>query len=125
MAAKWIEHLTGSLDQKRQYKADVARMEALPEPWRSAAQASYRYLLRHGAVENGDTLVTMFTDFVDLWESAATERTPVRDIVGEDPAEFVEAFAQAYSGKRWIDKERARLASDIDAAEREHGPGGV
>ena len=40
MAAKWIETLTGSLEQKKQYKRDKARMEALPEPYRSAGRRS-------------------------------------------------------------------------------------
>ena len=33
MAAKWIEILTGSLEQKKQYKQDKARIDALPEPY--------------------------------------------------------------------------------------------
>ena len=37
MAARWIEALTGSLEQKKQYKQDQARIEALPEPYASAA----------------------------------------------------------------------------------------
>jgi DNA-binding ferritin-like protein (Dps family) len=44
---------------------------------------------------------------------------PLREIVGDDPVEFAETFAQAYSGKRWIDKERARLTKAIEDAERE------
>ncbi len=51
----------------------------------------------------------MIGDFADLWERAAADGTPVRDIVGDDPVEFAETFPQAYTGKRWIDKERARL----------------
>ena len=35
-------------------------------------------------------------------------------IVGDDPIEFAEAFAQAYTGKQWIDKERARLSKAIE-----------
>ena len=37
MAAKWIEVLTGSLEQKKQYRQYKARIEALPEPYRTAA----------------------------------------------------------------------------------------
>ena len=33
MVAKWIEALTGSLEQKKLYKQNKARMEALPEPY--------------------------------------------------------------------------------------------
>ncbi len=60
----------------------------------------------------------MFGDFADLWERAAADGTPVREIVGDDPVEFAEAFVQAYAGKRWIDKERARLTKAIEDAER-------
>ena len=36
--------------------------------------------------------VKCWSDFVDLWEHAAADGTPVREIVGEDPVEFAEAF---------------------------------
>ena len=61
-------------------------------------------------------MVQMFTDLADLWERAAIDGTPVSGIVGEDPIEFAEAFAQAYGGKRWIDKERERLTKAVDKA---------
>lgn len=118
MAAKWIEALTGSLEQKRQYKRDKARLEGLPEPYGSTAKAMERYLMVAGGITDGDTLVRMFGDFADLWERAAVDGTPVRDIVGDDPVEFAETFARAYSGKQWLDKERTRLTKAIDDAER-------
>ena len=118
MAAKWIEIFTGSLEQKKQWKQYKARLEALPEPYNAAAKAIERYLMVSGGITDGDTLVTMFGDFADLWERAAVDGTPVRDIVGDDPVEFAESFAQAYSGKQWIDKERARLTTAIEDAER-------
>ena len=119
MAAKWIETLTGSLEQKKQYKQDKARIDALPEPYGTAAKAIHRYFMYYGGVTDGDTLITMFGDFADLWERAAADGTPVREIVGDDPVEFAETFAQAYTGKQWIDKERARLTKAIEDAERE------
>ena len=72
----------------------------------------------YGGITDGDTLLKMFGDFADLWERAAADGTPVRAIVGDDPVEFAETFAQAYTGKQWIDKERARLTKAIDDAER-------
>ncbi|NYD67972.1 DUF1048 domain-containing protein [Agromyces atrinae] len=116
MAAKWIEALTGSLEQKKQYKQAVARIEALPTPYRETAKALNRYLMYYGGVTDGDTIVTMFLDHADLWERAAVDETPVRDIVADDPVEFAESFARAYAGAQWIDKERARLTAAIDAA---------
>jgi DNA-binding ferritin-like protein (Dps family) len=121
MAAKWIEKVTGSLEQKKQYKADRARMDGLAEPYATAAGALHRYLMYYGGVTQGETLVTMLGDLADLWERAAVDGTPVREIVGDDPVEFAETFAQSYMGTRWIDKERARLIEAIEVAERE-GP---
>jgi DNA-binding ferritin-like protein (Dps family) len=119
MAAKWIETLTGSLEQKKRYKLDKARIDALPEPYGTAAKAMHRYLMYYGGVTDGDTLITMFGDLADLWERAAVDGTPLREIAGDDPVEFTETFAQAYAGRQWIDRERARLTKAIDEAERQ------
>jgi DNA-binding ferritin-like protein (Dps family) len=122
MTAKWIEALTGPLEQKKQYKQAKTRLDALPEPYRTAASGFHRYLMYYGGVTDGDTIVQMFVDLVDLWERAAIDGTPISEIVGDDPVEFAETFAQAYSGTHWIDKERARLTKAIDDAKRGEHP---
>ncbi|MEY9953076.1 DUF1048 domain-containing protein [Leifsonia sp. EB34] len=119
MAPKWIELVTGSLEQKKQYRQIKSRLDALPDPYNGVAKALNRYLMYNGGIVDGDTILTMMTDFVELWERAAADGSPVRDIVGDDPVEFAEAFAAAYVGTRWIDKERARLTEAVEAAERE------
>ncbi|MBQ1052268.1 DUF1048 domain-containing protein [Micromonospora sp. C51] len=121
MAAKWIETLVGSLEQKKQYKHHMARIEALPEPYRGSAKALHRYFMYHGGILDGDTITTMLGDFVDLWERAVADGTPVRAVVGDDPVEFAETFLQAYAGRQWIDKERERLRKAIDAADHNSG----
>jgi DNA-binding ferritin-like protein (Dps family) len=118
MAAKWIELVTGSLEQKRQYKRIRVRIDALPEPYREVAKALQRYFMYFGGFVDGEMAMKMWGDLVDLWERAAADGTPVRDIVGENPVEFAETFAQAYTGKQWIDKERVRLTKAIEDAER-------
>lgn len=117
MVAKWIELVTGPLEQKKQYRQAKSRLESLPTPYREAASAVERYLMYYGGITDGDTTVQMFVDLADLWQQAAADGTPVRKIVGEDPVEFAEAFAAAYDGTRWIDKERRRLVQSINAAE--------
>ena len=77
MVAKWIESLTGSLEQKKRYKKDKARMQALPEPYAGTGKAFERYFMYYGGVTDGDTLLTMLGDFTDLWERAALDGTPV------------------------------------------------
>ncbi|QMU96431.1 DUF1048 domain-containing protein [Microbacterium esteraromaticum] len=120
MALKWIEALTGPLEQKKQYRQDKARLEGLPEPYASAAKAMHRYLLNTSGIVDGDIIIRMLTDLTDLWETAAVDSTPVRSIVGDDPADFADTFAKAYAAKEWQDKERARFTKAIDeAAEKE------
>ena len=118
MAAKWIEALTGSLEQKKQYKQAKARIEALPEPYRTVANAQHRYTMYYGGITDGDTLVRIFLDLADLWERAAVDGTPIADIVGDDPVEYAESYAEAYGGSQWVDKERARLVEAVDDAKK-------
>ncbi|MDN4613592.1 DUF1048 domain-containing protein [Leifsonia sp. F6_8S_P_1B] len=117
MAAKWIELVTGSLEQKKEYRQYKKRMEALAEPYRGVAKAVFRYFMYNGGLVEGDAMMTMMRDFVELFEQAAADGTPVREVVGADPVEFADAFTEAYIGKRWIDKERARLTEAVEAAE--------
>jgi DNA-binding ferritin-like protein (Dps family) len=116
--ANWIKTITRSLEQKRQYRRYRARIKALPEPYRGVAEALQRYFMYYGGVTDGETAVKMFDDLADLWERAAADGAPVRAIVGDDPVEFAETFALAYTGKHWIDKERARLTKAIEDADR-------
>jgi DNA-binding ferritin-like protein (Dps family) len=79
----------------------------------------------YGSITDGDTLVEMFGDLADLWERAAIDGTRICEIVGDDPVEFAETFARAYSGQQWIDKERARLRkamADAEQEERQRSP---
>lgn len=118
MAARWIELIAGSLDEKKRYKQYQARIKALPVPYADVAQAFQRYPMYSGGfVLDGDTALRMIGDMVDLWERATADGTPVRDIVGADPVDFAETFAQSYTGTRWVDKERRRLTQAVDAAE--------
>ncbi|NVM93407.1 DUF1048 domain-containing protein [Arthrobacter wenxiniae] len=115
MARNWIELVTGSLEQKKQYRQYKARVKALPENYRTAIEALDRYLMYFGAVTKGDTLVTMLEDLLELFEQSAADGTPVRAIVGADPVEFVETFLANYSEGQWINKERKRLTDAIDS----------
>lgn len=116
MAAKWIELVTGSLEEKRQYRQHKARIRQLPENYRIAAEAVERYLMYAGGVAAGDVLVRMYGDLVDLFEESAADEIPIRGIVGDDPVEFVDAFVANYSDGSWINKERRRLNESIQRA---------
>ena len=115
---KLIETVTGSLDQKKRYREYKARVERLPAEYRTTVQAlqRYSYYFGHGTSEGG---LSMLNDLADLFEQAAANRTPVREIVGGDPVEFAEAFLRNYPEGQWIARERDRLTSAINRADEE------
>lgn len=121
MAARWVEKVIGSLDEKKRYHEYKARVAALPENYRTALNGIERYLTYFGGITSGEVLVRMFDDLIELFEQAAADRTSVRAVVGEDPVEFVEVFLANYSEGQWINKERQRLIEAIEAAERAEG----
>lgn len=118
MAAKWIEIVTGPLEQKKQWRAYRARVAGFPSPYRESVSAIERYLLYTGGSDT-EGMMPMLDDLADLFDRAATDGQPVRAVVGEDPVEFVEEFKRNYGLGAWIAKEQKRLADAIDQAEKE------
>ncbi|WQB72103.1 DUF1048 domain-containing protein [Microbacterium invictum] len=119
MMTNWIEWVTGSLADKRRWRAYRARVEALPAPYRTAAKGVERYLMYNGGTDQGELLLQMFDDLAELFEGAAADGTPVREIVGDDPVEFVDTFKSNYGIGSWITKEQKRLTAAIEQAEKE------
>ena len=108
---------------------DDRREEALPAVQGAHGTAS-RELSRGGrcagAVPDvlrageGDSLTSMLEDLADLFEQSAANGTPVREVVGEDPVEFAEAFLRNYPEGQWISRERERLTNAIDRVAGSH-----
>lgn len=115
----WIEKITGSFDQKKQYREHRARVERLPGAYRTAAEAMERYLMRASGIADGTTMLTMLTDLVDLFDEHAAAGTSIHDIVGDEPVDFAEDFVANYSEGSWLSRERTRLAEAIAKAEEE------
>ena len=108
----FIDKIIGDKKRYRQYKA---RVEALPENYRTAIKAIQRYSYYFGGGD-GDSGMQMLEDLADLFEQAAADGTPIREIVGEHPVEFAEAFLRNYPEGQWISRERDRLTSAINRA---------
>lgn len=104
------------IGDKRRWRQYKARVRQLPPDHRAAVEALERYLMYFGAVD-GPTAAQMFEDLADLFEQAAADGTSIREIVGDDPVEFVDAFIANYHKGGYITRERARLVSSIERAE--------
>ncbi|MCO6004917.1 DUF1048 domain-containing protein [Actinoallomurus purpureus] len=83
---------------------------------RTAVDAIERYLM-HFVPADGDSVASEFEDLADLFEQAAADGKPIREIVGDDPVEFVEAFAQNYTKGGYVpDREPKRLINTVERA---------
>jgi DNA-binding ferritin-like protein (Dps family) len=114
MFSKFISKVVGEKGQWRAYKA---RARELPASYRTAIDALERYLNYCGGTGGDGT--ALYGDLVDLFEQGAANGTPIRDIVGEDPVEFIDTFVRNYPKGRWIIRERERLTREIDRAAAE------
>lgn len=102
------------IGDKRRWRAYKARVRQLPPDYRTSVDAIERYLMYFGPMD-GDSAASVFEDVADLFERAAVDGTPIREIVGEDPVEFVDALVRNYSKGGYVDRERERLTSAIDS----------
>jgi DNA-binding ferritin-like protein (Dps family) len=109
------EFASKMIGDKRRWREYKARTRRLPENYRAAVDALERYLMYFGSAD-ADSAASMFEDLADLFEQAAAQGTPIREIVGDDPVEFVETFIQSYSKGGWVGRERERLTKAIDRA---------
>ncbi|WP_219466294.1 DUF1048 domain-containing protein [Nonomuraea rhizosphaerae] len=112
---QYLEIITGSLEEKKRYRQYKARIKRLPENYRTAAEALERYLMHFGPAD-GAGAMTMYEDLADLLEQGAADRTPIRDIFGHDPVEFVEAFMANYPAGQYRARERDRFTSAVARA---------
>lgn len=106
------------IDQKRRYRRYKQRKKQLPANYRKALDAVERYVWLF-ASGKGDSLLPLVEDLADLFEQSAASRTPIRDVVGEDPVEFAETFIQNYPQNLWINRERERLTHTFESITRE------
>ncbi|AFA72893.1 hypothetical protein GPOL_c18480 [Gordonia polyisoprenivorans VH2] len=107
--------LTKIIGDKKRWRAYKARRDALPDHLRTVLEAVEHYIYYFASSET-DALMSLLTDLADLFEQAAADRTPVADLVGDDPIEFAEGFLRNYPEASWISKERKRLTTALDQA---------
>ena len=102
---------------KRRWREYKARGRQLPASYRTALAALERYLNYCGGTGGDGT--ALYGDLVDLFEQSAANRTPIREIVGEDPVEFIETLVRNYPEGQWSIRERERLTNAIERAAEE------
>ena len=100
---------------KREWRAYKRRVKALPPPYRAAVDAVETYLMHFGP-EPWESSASLLGDVAELFERAAADGTPIRDIVGTDPVEFVDALIRNYDKGGYVARHQNRLRAAMDKA---------
>lgn len=76
------------LDGKKQWRAHVARVKALPADYRIVYEELQKYYFKVGPVGIEDG--TLLSGLVDFFEQGAADGKSVRELVGDDVAAFAD-----------------------------------
>lgn len=109
------------IGDKRRWRDYKSRVKNLPQNYRLAVEGIERYLMHFGVMDP-DNVASLFEDVADLFERAAADNTPIRDVVGDDPVEFVEELVRNYDKGGYVAREQKRLVSTIARAEAMAAP---
>jgi DNA-binding ferritin-like protein (Dps family) len=79
--------------EKRKYKQQDARVEALPDDYRYVYRQIQQYMWSNSG-GSGMDMLPIFADLLDLFETAAADHKPVLAVTGEDVAAFCDGLLQ-------------------------------
>lgn len=100
MLDNFIKLIIGDLDDKREYKQMMKRVDELPKEYNYAFKKIQKYMYTVG-VPCCDmkvfTDMNMFADLVDLFEVSASDGREVIDVIGRDVGKFCDEFMSAYT----------------------------
>jgi DNA-binding ferritin-like protein (Dps family) len=114
----FIRKLAGKvIGEKRRWRQYKARVRQLPPGYRAAVEAIQRHMM-YFVPADGENDLSRFEDLAELFEQAVAQGTSIRDVVGENPVEFVDDFVRNYTVGGYIPvRARKRLTDAITRAE--------
>ncbi len=98
------------IEEKREYKQQMARVEAMPEDYKFVFKKiqSYMWTFASGA---GYDMMEVHNNLVELFESGIANNKKVLEITGDDVAEFCEELLK--SCKTYTENWRDKLNREI------------
>lgn len=96
---------------RQEYKAYLARIQALPHDYRLVYEKSTQYMWQSYGGGSGYDMIALQTDLLELFESCAAEGRTVLEITGPDIAAFCDDLLR--STTTYQEKQRTKLNQEI------------
>ncbi|MEG2789939.1 MAG: DUF1048 domain-containing protein [Romboutsia sp.] len=88
------------IEDKKEYKEQMARVEALPEDYKFVFEKIHGYMWSFAGGDGHEMLNTQY-ELIALFEDSAANGKHVLDVTGEDVAGFCDEFMK--DTKKWTD----------------------
>lgn len=98
------------IGDKKEYKKQMARAEALPEDYRFVFEKIHAYMWSFAGGDGSDMLKTQH-ELLELFEASAADGMHVLDVTGKDVAEFCDEFLSGT--QMWTDAYRQKINLDM------------
>lgn len=105
-----VNFIQKMLNDKKEYKEMMARVEALPGDYSEVYKEICNYMWGFASGSGMDMLRIQY-DLIDLFEASAADGKDVLEVTGEDVTAFANGLAD--QAKRWDDKLRNNLNKSI------------
>jgi len=101
-----IKFIRKMIGDKKKYKEQMDKVEALPEDYRFVFKKMHGYIWSFAGGDGSDMLKTQ-QELIELFETSAADGKHVLDVTGEDVADFCDEFIR--DTKKWTDNYREKL----------------
>lgn len=99
------------IQEKREYRAYKKRVNNLPEEYKKAMKAIENYMWSYA---KGSGMLELLRNILEMFENSASDGLSVRDVVGDDIAEFADSILAEFPEETWMDKMRKKLRDSIE-----------
>jgi DNA-binding ferritin-like protein (Dps family) len=105
-----LELIRKMIGDKKEYKVQMARVEALPEDYRFVFKKIQGYMWNFASGDGSDMLKIQY-ELIELFESSAADGKHVLDVTGDDVVGFCDELLR--DAKKWTDNYRKKLNRDM------------
>lgn len=103
-----LELIKKMIGDKKEYKEQMARVEALPEDYRFVFKKIHEYMWSFAGGDGSGMLKTQH-GLIELLEAGAADGKHILDVTGQDVAGFCDEFMR--DTNKWTDNFRIKLNS--------------